>query len=155
MKANYQQRSRQSRVIQCKISQPVTQKMAWVVTRPLGNYNPGRLARLFGNIETPFNLNFNHKHIIFDSRYYLPTGLNHDIGFHCAIPNTLFGPGELFSENRAIRDYQGRNVLSHTPFEDGKLVKAIWNCKNFGNYNLLTNNCQDWVSAVRRNYDNL
>ena len=132
----------------------VIQKMAWIMTRPLGqqegDYGKDRGLGVG-------NLRLNHRHIVFSEQQLLPIGGQHarfintdNIGFHCA-NGGLMGPGELFTE-AGIFGYRVERQVSNNNNDDAALVGAIHQNANPGNYNILTHNCQDWVDAVMRNY---
>lgn len=177
MRANYQVRNKLSRVIQGKISQPVTQKMAWVVSRPLGQipymgplpnpqpnlpmFNPLNVQVDNGNIH--HNHAIHHRHIVFSQNMTLPTGQNDNIGFHC-VDGNLFGQGALFSEpwrnlgyrmHRQISNGQNRNVPGFGLVNnDNLLIRAINLNNPPGYYTLWGNNCQHWVERVENTYNN-
>lgn len=122
------------------------QRMAWVATRPLGQHE--------GSKGKDWNMGFgnsklNHRHFIFDDQQPLPTGQEDNIGFHCATGG-LKGHGELFSEAWGSFGYTKREVVSHNAAEDNILVQAIEQHNPPGNYNLITHNCQHWVTEVRQ-----
>ena len=236
MKANYQQQNRPSRLIQAKRSQPVIQKMAWVITRELNlglsgsisntEYSSSRapqgnivqagsshgssdkihmapvsastlspiissvvnadsstiaatgsgskhsLSHLAlqndiklnandiltqpqsGNIKLKnyrsfvdkvLNLKFHHRHILFNKEYKLPVvGTSNNIGYG----------GVLYKES-SFDGYSKNNKLTYNDNEDQMLIIAIDQCKEFGQYNLLTNNCQHWVNKVVSKYNYL
>ncbi|WP_044269778.1 hypothetical protein [Bacteroides timonensis] len=140
-------------------SQRILQKMAWTATRPLGQIPlVGPLPQNQNNIvfnpmhaktenHNMGNLSFNHRHIIFDRPQNLPIGNYDNIGFHCA-NGSVYGAGALFSEPWQRMGYRIRRQISHNNGEDQRLHQAINNNANPGNYNLLFNNCQDWVDRV-------
>lgn len=132
----------------------IIQKRAWAATRPLGQ-EPGKdsINKKDWNFGLG-NLKINHKHIIFDSQKNLPTGTEDNIGYHCA-SGGAFGEGELFSEDHKNLGYTPKEDISKDPAEDELLVKVIHQNSNFGNYNVFTNNCQDWVAKVKSSFDSL
>lgn len=235
MKANYQQQNRPSRLIQAKRFQPVTQKMAWVITRELNLGFSGSVSNIessssraphgeiqagsshgfsdkiyiapisastlspiissavnadsstiatsgsgskhllsnfalkngidlnakdildqpqSGNIKLKnyrsfvdkvLNLKFHHRHILFDKKYNLPVvGTSNNIGYG----------GVLYKES-SFDGYSKNNKLTYNDNEDQMLIIAIAQCKEFGQYNLLTNNCQHWVNKVVSKYNYL
>ncbi len=124
----------------------IFQRMAWVATRPLG--------QIAGDHRKDWNLGFgnlrlNHRHFIFSDNQTLPTGQNDNIGFHCA-NGGVRGPGALFSEAWRNLGYTGREIVSNTAADDATLVQAIGQHNPPGNYNVITHNCQDWVTEVRQ-----
>lgn len=130
------------------------QKRAWAATRPLGQ-KPGNDSKDDKDWDIGFgNLKLNHKHIIFDSDKNLPTGKEDNIGYHCASGGAS-GPGELFSEDHKNLGYTAKGDISNDPVEDQLLVKVIHQNSNFGDYNVITNNCQDWVAKVKSSFDAL
>ena len=134
------------------IANGILQKRAWQATRPLGQVPQVAGLNPMGH-KTDSNLGFrnmklNHRHIIFDANHNLPTGDRNNIGFHCAGGGAR-GIGKLFSENVERFGYTNRGEISATHNEDNRLIRAINANQNFGNYNVLTHNCQDWVSRVR------
>lgn len=139
------------------------QKMAWTATRPLGQKpQSGPLLPNVAfnplNAETENhslgNLSLNHRHIIFDNNKNLPIGFCDNIGFHCA-DGRLWGRGELFTEPWQRMGYRIRKIVSNNDGNDRKLVNAINLNRIPGNYNIITNNCQDWVDRVINTYNNL
>ena len=235
MKANYQQQNRPSRLIQAKRSQPVIQKMAWVITRELNlglsgisntEYSSSRAPQgnrvqagsshgssdkihmapvsastlspiissvvnadsstiaatgsgskhLLSNfalkngidlnakdildqpqsgniklknyrsfVDKVLNLKFHHRHILFDKKYNLPVvGESDNIGYG----------GVLYKET-SFDGYSKNNKLTDSDNEDRTLIIAISQSKNFGRYNLITNNCQHWVNKVVNTYNQL
>lgn len=87
------------------------------------------------------NLRLVHEHIWFDNSYQLPkVGAKNNIGFH---------DNELFSEDVSSRGYTTRDTYD----DEGALVEAINENDKPGEYNLITNNCQDWVTSVRDAYN--
>lgn len=122
------------------------QRMAWMATRPLGQQA--------GNHREDWNLGFgnlkiNHRHFIFSDPQQLPTGQQDNIGFHCTTGG-IKGPGVLFSEAWRNFGYTGRDIVSHNATEDDILINAIEQHNPPGHYNLITHNCQDWVTEVRQ-----
>lgn len=132
----------------------IIQKRAWAATRPLGQ-KPGNDSKNDKDWGIGFgNLTLNHKHIIFDSDKNLPTGTEDNIGYHCA-SGGAYGAGELFSEDHKNLGYTPKGDISKNPVEDQLLVKVIHQNSNFGDYNVITNNCQDWVAKVKSSFDSL
>ncbi|HNW51955.1 MAG TPA: hypothetical protein PKH79_12795 [Prolixibacteraceae bacterium] len=120
---------------------PITgigQLMGYIRTRPLGQ-KPGKTGKDWG---IGFgNLKIRHSHLTFDNNHDLPTVGNSDnVGFH---------PGGLFSENWGAMGYTVRETFS----DEDKLASAANANANPGGYNLITNNCQDWVSRVKNSYN--
>lgn len=94
---------------------------------------------IFGKV---FNLKFHHRHILFNRSYKLPiVGTSNNIGYG----------GVLYSE-KSLNGYQKNNRLTKNIREDIRLIQSIEKNKNFGDYNLLTNNCQHWVNKVYNDY---
>jgi hypothetical protein len=116
----------------------IGQLMGYIRTRPLGQ-KPGKTGKDWG---LGFgNLKIRHSHLTFDNNHDLPTVGNSDnIGFH---------PGGLFSENWGAMGYTVRETFEN----EDKLANAANTNANPGGYNLITNNCQDWVSRVKNSYN--
>jgi hypothetical protein len=157
-------------------TQGVVQRRAWVAVRPLdtNKKNKRKDVPLKNMDEVPeaknsnmwlfSNLRFEHKQIIFDKDVEgLPdrkplhgsTG-NHDIGYR-ASNNKWRGPGQLFSD--VLGGYTKlAKPISNNDTEDRLLVKAINTIGTkgrFNTYNLVLSNCQNWVTAVIKEYNKL
>lgn len=94
-------------------------------------------------LEKIFNLKFHHRHILFDQTHKLPiVGESNNIGYG----------GVLYKET-SLDGYIKNNKITECNPDDSLLIRAIEQCKNFGSYNLLTNNCQHWVNKVVYEYN--
>jgi hypothetical protein len=133
----------------------VVQRKAFIKTRPLGqkegedskDWNIG-----FGNLK------YNHRHLIFDHKHpeiAAKSSTNHqdNIGFHAKdkTKGIQGGTGELFGENVQNYGYTQRAVLD----DENTAVKAVEEIPCPAKYNLITNNCQDYVSSVVKKYNQL
>ncbi len=85
-------------------------------------------------------------------------GPDNNIGFRSARDRSIlkgaYGDGELFSEDVMHRGYTLNEKISYNDEDDNKLLNAIsrhtpTTDKRFSSYSLPSNNCQDWIEAVR------
>lgn len=134
-----QQKPQQSRTLN------FCQRKAWHKKRPLNG-----APDIFTSIPK-----LHHAHIVFDKEQYrLPHGnQSNNIGFHSKTGNLFNAEGELFSENISSYNYVDCELISKNDIEDDALCEAIWRCKDTGNYDLFSNNCQHWVKKVKTEYD--
>lgn len=123
------------------------------------------------------NVKFRHRHFVF-SPLYMPKGRNSGMGHgaevrrrirelrnksYGGIDNNIgfksandwaWGDGQLFSEDVMHRGYTLNEKISYNDEDDNKLLNAIsrhtpTTDKRFSSYSLPSNNCQDWIEAVR------
>lgn len=87
-------------------------------------------------------LKFHHRHILFDDTHMLPiVGWSNNIGY-----------GGILYKESSLDGYVKGQALSYTKRDDINLLLAIYKHEDFGEYNLLTNNCQHWVNKVYKSF---
>lgn len=131
------------------------QLKAHIATRPLGqtgkegDKDDKDRNRGFGNLK------INHRHLIFDKPHdeiaaKSSTSHKDNIGFHCRTGGAR-GPGELFGESWPNFGYTKRSAMD----DEDTAVEAVKEVDPPPRYNLITSNCQDYVTSVKNKYDRL
>lgn len=127
---------------------PPIQLKAWHKRRPLSQADGDTSEKGLINGRGVLH----HAHIIFDKGYTLPiVGASDNIGYHAV--HGASGPGELFSENVGSKGYKTVSEISTDNYEDRILIQSIKKNQNFGDYKLVSNDCQSWVEKVKKDYD--
>ena len=132
-----------------------SQLMAYVKSRPLRqqandkgtDWNIG-----FGNLK------LNHRHLVFDNKHKevaakSSTSHEDNIGFHAqsGTKSVEGGKGELFGENVQTFGYKRHRILKN----EARAVEAVKKIPVPQYYNIITNNCQDYVASVVNKYETL
>ena len=96
------------------------------------------------------NLKFHHRHILFDKPYLLPLTQGE------SMTNNIGYGGVLYSES-SLAGYERNNVITEDDKDDRKLIDVMNEdgLKNYGEYRLLTHNCQHWVNDVVGRYNEI
>ncbi len=135
--------------------QNAIQLMAHIKTRPLGQTGAKGEKNKKDSNKGFGNLKFNHRHLVFDNQHNeisakSSTAHKDNIGFHSATGGAK-GPGQLFGENWQSFGYTTRESLK----DEDIAVNAVSQIAVPAKYNVITNNCQDYVSSVKSKYKEL